>query len=405
MPQVSRLISALHGASHQRDASRLSPIDPPARSSLSVWAAIAFVSCAAPARLDSPAPLPGHIQAGGPAPVSAPALVSVDRGPIPASEGPVSLTPPTQSTTEPSPELCADVESTLVLSEPGIRRLFSVHGYLARYLRLTRTIGPETLTHCITVAWPPAQVNSRGDPCGVARSIDDAWFRAIRNTLARVPFSHVRALRRVVIDNHPTQHGIAAFNRNSVEDGRDGHTIWLHEHLFVSPNHWARGNHGLYWSYHVDQDRKVFDGSPADHDLFSPVLLHELGHLVMYNVINQAVAVFDTPECARTCGDAGNCQALKAAEREASCVTPYCMPFKFQVGTENWAEQYRFHYQSSTTRSLLREAQSNCAALLAEQDASDVEAHRAPWERGLPDISVFRRSLWDSCGGKACKPW
>lgn len=304
-------------------------------------------------------------------------------------------------TTNGAHEPCGD-PTPFVLTEPsGPRREFSVHGYVARTLRLTRSFGGAELTHCVTVAWPPGSTNNDGKPCSVAKRIDAAWFRTIENTLARVPWAHVQQLRLIVIDNRPKEHGIAPFDRNDPDDARDGHTIWLHEHLFVHPNHWQNGNHGAYWSYHVDEDGSVLDDLPDDHDRFSPVLLHELGHIVMYNVINTGADRTGTPGCARTCGDAGNCASVGPVEREAGCVSPYCMPFRFQAGTENWAEQYRFHYQSSTTRALLLRARAQCATILAEQD----EGLPPPWERGLPDIPKFRKSLWRSCGGRACKPF
>jgi hypothetical protein len=308
--------------------------------------------------------------------------------------------------TAPEPEPCVASEQTFLLAEPGgPRRFFSVHGYLARVLRVTREGGEGTRSHCITVAWPNGRSNNDGSACSAADSIDESWFRSIQNTLARVPFHHVRTLHRLVIDNRPREHGIAAFDRRSPDDARDGHTIWLHEHLFMSPNHWARGNHGLYWSYHVNEDGKVIDGLPNDHDSFSPVLLHELGHIVMYNLINPRERATETPDCARTCADTRTCERIPASEREAGCISPYCKPFKFQAGTENWAEQYRFHYQSAITRSLLGQSRAACAPLLERQDLVHEKSHGAPWERGLPDVPEFRRSLWNSCGGRACKAW
>lgn len=310
-----------------------------------------------------------------------------------------------ESTTQSDAEGGPVASAIQVLTESGgPRRFFSVDGYLARALCVSRPVGEAVQHHCLSVAWPPGPMNNDGTPCRVAQVIDQSWLRVIANTLERVPFSHVRALRRVVIDNRPKQHGIAAFDRNSPDDARDGHTIWLHEHLFTAPNHWAQGNYGTYWSYHLNQDRAVVDGLPTDHDLFSPVLLHELGHIVMYNLANRAVSAVDTPPCARTCGDRGNCAAIAPQEREADCISPYCMPFEVQAGTENWAEQYRFHYQSSATRALLTRARVDCGPVLAELDL-DPTKHPAPWELGLPDIADFRRSLWKSCGGKACKAW
>jgi hypothetical protein len=294
---------------------------------------------------------------------------------------------------------CVPLEGEIEETPP--LREFSAHGYRGQVLRITRGAGEASAAHCIRVLWPKERWNADGKPSRVAERIDDAWFRAIENTLARVPWSHVRELWRVVIDNRPTEHGIAPFDRQSPDDGRDGHTLWLHEHLFVDRNHWAQGNFGSYWSYHVSDDTQAFDGQPSDHALFSPVLLHELGHLVMYNRINPASDRAGTPPCARTCGDAGNCAALPPSAREAGCVTPYCMPFRFQAGTENWAEQYRFYYQSSVTRAILTKAETSCATTLAAADAD----HGSPWDAGLPDIPGFRKSLWHGCGGRACKPF
>lgn len=294
----------------------------------------------------------------------------------------------------------------LVLTEPGgARRLFSIDGYLARELCLKRRTNGSSQNHCLTIAWPSGPRNSLGTPCGVAETIDPGWFRAISNTLLRVPLSQARTLHRIVIDNRPLKHGIAAYDRKDPNDARDGHTIWLNEHLFRAPNHWARGNHGSYWSYHLSRDQTVIDGSPSDHDLFSPVLLHELGHIVMYNLVNRTGPVVDTPACARNCGDLKTCGRIPQLEREANCISPYCMPFDAPAGTENWAEQYRFYYQSSITRSLLERANLDCRQVLAALETDAQEPHWAPWEQGLPDIPDFRRSLWESCGGQACKAW
>jgi hypothetical protein len=307
----------------------------------------------------------------------------------------------------PASELICDESATAsVYSEPsGPVPYFSVHGYLVKSLRLTRSVNEAAREHCLRVLWPGGSTNSDGRRSQVAETIDGAWFRAVANTLARVPWEHVLLLRRLVIDNRPTEHGIAAFDRGKADDARDGRTIWLHEHLFRAPNHWARGNHGSYWSYHVNEDGVTFDGMPAEHDAFSPVLLHELGHLVMYHRINPAADPLSAPVCAWTCADSGTCSQLGARAREDGCVSPYCSPFGFPGSTENWAEQYRFHYQSAATRALLAGAGSGCAAVLAGQDGACEERSTPPWHRGLPDIQRFRRSLWDSCGGRACKPF
>jgi hypothetical protein len=287
----------------------------------------------------------------------------------------------------------------------GPKRLFSVHRYVAHTLRVERTLGGEVHAHCLSVAWPPGAFNTAMRRSRVAETIDDGWLRAIENTLARVPWHHVRTLRRIVIDNRPKEHGIAAFDRRSADDGRDGRTIWLHAHLFVAPNHWAHGNHGAYWSYHADADGVTFDDQAPDHVFFSPVLLHELGHLVAYNVINANGVRESVPPCAWTCGDRGGCFDLAPAEREAGCISPYCMPFRFKGSAENWAEQYRFYYQGSGSRALLSRANAGCLELLVAEDDAGDERHGAPWEMGLPDVASFRPSLWASCGGRQCKPW
>lgn len=284
----------------------------------------------------------------------------------------------------------------------GPRKSFSIHGYVAHDLRIERMVAGTLRVHCLRIGWPSGDMNNEGQPSTVAAHIGPSWFRAIENTLARVPWHHVRTLERVIIDNRPKEHGIAPYDRQSPDDARDGHTMWLHEHLFRDPNHWAHGNHGSYWSYHVNEDGKTFAALPPDHDAFSPVLLHELGHIVMYNVVNGGSAMPSTPPCARTCGDMGDCSQISQLEREAGCISPYCMPFRYPAGTENFAEQYRFHYQSAATRELLSRHRAGCAELLAEQDALEGEPHPPPWQVGLPE-SAFRPSLWKSCQGRACK--
>ncbi|HEU5072909.1 MAG TPA: hypothetical protein VFU02_02025 [Polyangiaceae bacterium] len=286
----------------------------------------------------------------------------------------------------------------------GAKREFSVDGYAARAVAIERTEGGEAKLHCLTVAWPSADTNNEGRPVRVARTIDDAWLRAIENTLLRLPWSHVVLVERIIIDNRPTEHGIAAFDRDDATDARDGRTLWLHEHLFLAPNHWARGNYGSYWGYHVDRDGSVIDDAGPDHDLFSPILLHEIGHLVMYWIANAHLAgpeAASNVECAATCKDRGDCRELDEAAREAGCVSPYCAPFRFESSTENWAEQYRLFFQSSASQRALERARGGCLSWLTR----DAKSLPAPWERGLPDISSYRRSLWDSCGGRACKSW
>lgn len=305
------------------------------------------------------------------------------------------------------PEGCekADLEAVRILAEPGgPKQFFSVDGYLARTLRIERQ-GPEgRQLHCVSVAWPQGNENNDGQPVLVATRVDMAWLGLLRNTLDRLPFSHVQLVRRIVIDNRPKEHGIAAFNRDRPDDARDGRTLWLHEHLFTAPNHWARGNYGAYWSYHLDQDGMTIDHAPPDHNLFSPVVLHELGHLVMYWVENAHLvgpAASSNVACAVTCKDTSSCLSLSMVEREQGCISPYCAPFRFEASTENWAEQYRLYYQSSVSRSLLAEAGSACLPVLQKQQGTTPD----PWQRGLPDMASYRRSRWDSCGQRECKPW
>jgi len=259
------------------------------------------------------------------------------------------------------PKDCSDgAEAPRTLREAGgPKQQFSVDGYAARALAIRRNEGGAQQLHCLTVAWPSGDKNSDGKQVRVARKIDDAWTRAIENTLMRLPWSHVVLVQRIVIDDRPTEHGVAPFDRQDPTDARDGHTLWLHEHLFTDPNHWARGNYGSYWGYHVDRDGSVIDGAGPDHDLFSPILLHEIGHLVMYWVANAHLTgpeAASNTECATTCKDRGDCHKLEPAARETGCVSPYCAPFRFESSTENWAEQYRLFFQSSASRKALERA-------------------------------------------------
>jgi hypothetical protein len=314
---------------------------------------------------------------------------------------PESAVAPPFDSTLPGAPLEAD---SAVMESAGTRTVYSVHGYLARTLRVTRAQGGVEFAHCITVAWSPGATSNADQPSAVAEKIDLGWLRAISNTLERVPWSHAQALRRIVIDNRPKEHGIAAYDRQSLLDARDGATIWLHEHLFLSPNHWAEGNYGSYYAYHANVDGQVFDDQPADHALFSPVLLHELAHLVMYALVNPPDDPISAPECARTCADT-SCEGLAPAAREAGCISPYCKPFQFSGSTENWAEQYRFYYQSAATRALLTTLNVSCIELLEQKDALDGEPFAPPWQRGLPDMARFEPSRWQSCSGRACKPY
>ncbi len=318
--------------------------------------------------------------------------------------------PPESSPPESSPlevdSSCHRGEAVTIDDGPATGEPFSARGYVGRFLRLTRTLGEREAQHCLTVVWPRGPQSNDGRACSVARHVDAAWFRAIENTLARVPWHHVTLLRRLVIDNRPTAHGIAPFDRADPHDARDGRTIWLSEHLFRAPNHWARGNYGRYWAYHASEDGVVFDDASADHEWFSPILLHELGHLVMYGWVNAPLVgpfASDTPDCAKTCADTGDCAKLSPKEREQPCVSPYCVPFGFPASTENWAEQYRLYYQSAETRRLLEETAAGCLDVLRKHDAPEGEPRSAPWERGLPNGERYTRSRWKSCAGTACK--
>lgn len=296
---------------------------------------------------------------------------------------------------------CPDLRDTAIQEMP-LKMSYSVNGYFGRTLHLRRD--GEQDEHCLVVAWPPGKENSAGKPSQVAARLDAAWFRAIENTLARIPWTHVQALHRIVIDNQPLLHGLAAFDRQDPTDGRDGHTIWLNEHLFVDGDHWVRANVGSYFSYHSNEAGKRIHGQPADHELFSPVLLHEIGHIVMYNLINPKGEEAATPECASSCGDLdAGCTGLTKTQKEAGCISPYCRPHRFPGSTENWAELYRFFYQSSHTRTLLSKAGAHCLELLAQHDEWPNAV--GTWPFGLPDDDVFRPSRWDSCGGRACKGW
>jgi hypothetical protein len=291
-----------------------------------------------------------------------------------------------------------------VVREQPARRYFSIDGYLERKLAVELPGHSGTELHCVRISWPPGSRNRDGAKSSVDERIDEAWIRAIANTLARVPPSHARVLERIVIDNRPKEHGIAAHDRAREDDARDGRTLWLHEHVFLEPNHWARGNYGDYVSYHVDQDKKTIDGSRPDHTLFSPVILHELGHLVMYRLLNgryAGPAATSAPACAETIAGAAGSSPKSIAELETGCVSPYCRSFQFNARTENWAEQYRFYYQGSAAREALVRSGGTCIALLRQLEPA---SSPAPWQRGLPD-GGFRKSRWQSCNGRACKAW
>jgi hypothetical protein len=289
-----------------------------------------------------------------------------------------------------------------IVRESPKRLEFSVDGYSTRSLELQFPSATGCERHTLDVTWPAGATNNDGRPSNVARSIHDGWLRAIVNTLRRLPIDHARLVRRIVIDNRPREHGIAPHDRARGDDGRDGATLWLHEHVFNAPNHWARGNYGEYWNYHVDQDSLTFHEAAADHDLFSPVMLHEIGHLVMYGLVNRrhrGPAATSPPACAAECPGVESCVRRTPLELEAGCVTPYCQPFSFDTRTENWAEQYRLYFQSSAARAAMARASATCLPLLRELDG----AGSAPWQRGFADSSHFRPSRWRSCGGTACK--
>jgi hypothetical protein len=295
-------------------------------------------------------------------------------------------------------------------------KLFSYAGYIERTVRIDRVIDGTERHHCVKVAWPPGPDGHDTHHLQIFQKIDDGWLRAIENTLQRLPWRHLQAVRRMVIDDRPKEHGVAPFDRETPGDARDGHTIWLHTRLFAEPNHWSHGNYGQYWSYHTQNDGSVFDDQPANHTLYSPVLLHEIGHLIAYNVMLGGVATDAVPECAKICPDRSSgrekkrCQTRPIEEREAGCISAYCMPFHLPMGSENWAEQYRFYYQSSETRALLEGMKTSCFDALSNPAGS---AHPdgfnfgriAPWKDGLPDGGPFHKTRWESCGGKACKPY
>ena len=290
---------------------------------------------------------------------------------------------------------------------------FSYAGYVEKTLRVSRSIDGVVRHHCVKVTWPPGQKGNDKLVTSTYSRIHAAWFKALENTLQRLPWRHLQVVKRFVIDNRPKEHGIAPFDReNPSTDARDGHTIWLHERLFTDPNHWMHGNFGEYWSYHVQHDGQTIDQQPAEHNLFSPVLIHEIGHLIAYNVVLGGVAKDAVPECAKVCPDRlgkqkKQCLSMPPEEREQGCISAYCMPFNLPQGSENWAEQYRFFYQSETTRHLLESMKGSCFETLAGSSSSAGFnfGRPPPWQDGLPDIVDFRKTRWASCGGKSCKDY
>jgi hypothetical protein len=290
----------------------------------------------------------------------------------------------------------------------GPQRKFGYDGYVFRQIRHARVIDRIERLHCLRVYHPPGPLTAAGKPTRVSQHIDDAWYRLIDNTLARLPWLHVQQLNAVVIDDRPILHGIAPFSRQApTQDARDGHTIWLNPRLFTQSNHWGPGNYGSYWAYHVQHDGRHVDDQPHDHDLFSPVLIHEVGHLVNYHIINGSASDPNCPRCAHMCGDLDACKRLKPVQREALCASPYCTGFGYSSGTENWAEMYRWFYQGSDTRSLLELYFPACFDMLDDdEDGDGINAGRPPpWQDGLGDAEPYRKSLWESCGSRACKPF
>jgi hypothetical protein len=288
----------------------------------------------------------------------------------------------------------------------GPNRKFSYDGYVYRQLELVREIDGQPRRHCVDVYWPPGDKNSDGKRVDIAKKLKPSWLRLLERTLVRLPWKHLQFVERFVIDNRPLLHGVAPFHRGALaEDARDGRTIWLNEHLFTGVNHWVHGTYGHYWGYHLPVDNVAPAKLAADHELFSPVLLHELGHLVNYNVVNGAAGDPTCPKCSEMCGDLGNCKELKPEQREALCATAYCTGFGHESGTENWAEMYRWYYAGRTTRQMLKEHFPACFAVFEGDDTgSGINAGRAaPWDEGLGEVVGYRKTRWDSCKDKACK--
>ena len=155
----------------------------------------------------------------------------------------------------------------------------------------------------------------------------------------------------------------------------------------------------------MDQDGRTIDGAGPEHALYSPVLLHELGHLVMYGLVNarfSGPAAASTPACADSISKTAGRIPSTPAELEAGCISPYCRSFQFDARTENWAEQYRFYYQGSRARDALLRSGAACASLIQQIEPG---SSSAPWQRGLPDAGAVKKSRWLSCSGRACKAW
>ncbi len=309
-----------------------------------------------------------------------------------------------------SDESCRDYRTDYALSvytDPhGPNRKYGYDGYGYREVEVSREIDGILRKHCVRVYHPRDGKNAQKRRVHVAEHIGPAWYRLIERTLSRIPWRHLQQVQAVVIDDRPLLHGVAPFNRQEPsKDARDGHTIWLHERLFEGMNHWASGNYGKYWAYQVQLDGVKVEGQAADHELFSPVLLHEIGHLVNYNVLNGSASDPTCPPCAQMCGDRKDCGKLDAAAREAPCATAYCTGFGHESGTENWAEMYRWYYQGSATRDLLARSFPACSAVFEGNGSSPGinDGLAAPWDRGLGQSEGYHRTLWSSCQEKPCK--
>ena len=281
---------------------------------------------------------------------------------------------------------------------PSTKRVFGYEGYLYQRVAVTRNIDGVERTHCVRIYFPPASRTAAGKTVRIIDYIKPSWFRVIENTMQRLPWLHLQLVKAIVIDDRPTLHGIASYSRRDPsKDARDGHTIWLNKRLFLEPNGFVTGNYGTYWAYRLSEDGQRASSLAPDHELFSPVLIHEIGHLVMYHRVNGKPWDVSCPACSRMCGDHGNCADLSQYEREAYCVTPYCTGFGYSSGTENFAEMYRWYYQSELTRGWLSQHYGACHALFARMDGG----LPAPWQRGLSEVHGYRVSRWDSCRAKA----
>lgn len=289
-----------------------------------------------------------------------------------------------------------------VYADPnGPGRVYGYDGYLFRRVAIRRTIEGVERVHCLRV-YHPKERSAAGKPVRISEWIGAPWYRLIENSLARLPWLHLQVLHAVVIDDRPILHGVASFSREDPsKDARDGHTIWLNKRLFLEANGWGPGNYGKYWAYRVNRDGVRAHGQAPDHDLFSPVLVHEVGHLVNYTVVNGSAADPSCPPCAWMCGDHKNCEDLQPAEREAYCVTSYCTGFGYASGTENFAEMYRWYYQGRETRALLEQHFEACFRVIDALNG----LWAAPWDEGMGEVGSYRKTQWESCGGRACRAW